>query len=463
MAVVLNKKNNVKLKIEAPMTSVSNLLIVDKWELLWDDFTSAETEKHFKWTLFKFDWENVSQIEICKVITKSGNFLTIERAVEPCPMNYSSNQMYQQAYDFEAGDWFYINLTAGDLEDIVTELKATNRRIDNVENNYVSKQQLNQEKWTTIATLGNDWKIPSNQIDTANLDVGSINYEFTAWESISAGDAVAVYGWDRTDNTSFKSVSASTTNETYVKQTVSLWSNDNYITKLTITINSNYLSTWVWIRVHRQENEIFAWIVYCNGTSTAERTFDVVINKPAIQWTRNLEVKSDSSWRRVDATVIFVTQKYSNTALKVCKCSSSIKNKQFIWYAVNSWASWSTIKVQVNWVVNKTWILPWVKYWMSKGVLYPWMWAWIWLSTNRLLINRTTNMQVIYTRVKLLQDSEAIFNHSLWTVPVYILLVRLWDTIKCEVITPVSVDENQFTYKYSGSSWSVWLQFILIW
>ena len=140
MAVVLNKKNNVKLKIEAPMTSVSNLLIVDKWELLWDDFTSAETEKHFKWTLFKFDWENVYQIEISKVITKSGNFLTLERAVEPCPMNYSSNQMYQQAYDFEAGDWFYINLTAGDLEDIITELKNTNTRIDTTNTNILNNR-----------------------------------------------------------------------------------------------------------------------------------------------------------------------------------------------------------------------------------------------------------------------------------------------------------------------------------
>lgn len=191
MAVVFNKRNNIKLEIKAPMTSVWTLLVVDKWTLLWEDFANDET-KNFSLTLFKLEWDVPVQIEISEVIAKSGNNLTLRRAVEPCPMNYWAWEMVQQAYDFDVWDVAYMNLTAGDIENMVKEFEKINK---NLTDNYLKTSDFNALKWQPwwIATLGNDWKIPSNQIDTSSISVWWLEYEYTAWENIQKWDYLCVW------------------------------------------------------------------------------------------------------------------------------------------------------------------------------------------------------------------------------------------------------------------------------
>lgn len=117
----LNKKNNIRLKIKTPITSVSTLLVVENSELLGNDFSSDEA-KNFLLTLSKFSGGAPVQMEIVRVTAKRGNNLTIQRAVEACPINYNSSTMSQSAYDFDIGDIASMNLTAWDIKKITDEI-----------------------------------------------------------------------------------------------------------------------------------------------------------------------------------------------------------------------------------------------------------------------------------------------------------------------------------------------------
>lgn len=111
-----SKKNNIFFKLWAWLSPIGNLVIIwEGKESLIEDFTDEEVEQSFKWTIVKFKQWVPYQTEVVNAISKNGANLIVQRAVEPCPMNWSSTTLVQSPYLFDEWDIFFMNLTAWDL------------------------------------------------------------------------------------------------------------------------------------------------------------------------------------------------------------------------------------------------------------------------------------------------------------------------------------------------------------
>ena len=187
MVLKLNKKNNIKLKLKKNLTSIWNLLILENASLLWENFTRNEVEKRFTLTLVKYDSGLPLQIEIVKVLSKNGENLIIERAVEPTPLNYNASENSQVAYDFDIWDFAFMNLTAWEINDICDEI---NKKLDKNDSLVTEFNGANN-----LVKLWADWKLPA--LDGSNLrniqtETKNLNLNFVSGENIEAGSFVFV-------------------------------------------------------------------------------------------------------------------------------------------------------------------------------------------------------------------------------------------------------------------------------
>lgn len=162
----LNKKNNVKLKIMNVLSSAWTLLIVDNHKLLWEDFSNNE-QKSYTLTLIKYNWTIPIQIEIVKVKWKSWSNLLIERAVEPCPLNYNASEMSQSSYEFSVWDFAYMNLTSSEINKICEEL---NKKI-NSDDVSITKQGNSFNWWNQLLKLDWNWRVPEGNLPPMNINI----------------------------------------------------------------------------------------------------------------------------------------------------------------------------------------------------------------------------------------------------------------------------------------------------
>ena len=183
----LNKKNNVKLKIMNVLSSAWTLLIVDNHKLLWEDFSNNE-QKSYTLTLIKYNWTIPVQIEIVKVKWKSWSNLLIERAVEPCPLNYNASEMSQSSYEFSVWDFDYMNLTASEINKICEEL---NKKI-NSDDTSITKQGNSFNWWNQLLKLDWNWKVPENNLPPMNINIKWLPTQTLDWNSY----IVANSWWD---------------------------------------------------------------------------------------------------------------------------------------------------------------------------------------------------------------------------------------------------------------------------
>lgn len=183
----LNKKNNVKLKIMNVLSSAWTLLIVDNHKLLWEDFSNNE-QKSYTLTLIKYNWTIPVQIEIVKVKWKSWSNLLIERAVEPCPLNYNASEMSQSSYEFSVWDFAYMNLTASEINKICEEL---NKKI-NSDDTSITKQGNSFNWWNQLLKLNDKGKIPENNLPPMNINIKWLPLKTLDWNSY----IVANSWWD---------------------------------------------------------------------------------------------------------------------------------------------------------------------------------------------------------------------------------------------------------------------------
>lgn len=183
----LNKKNNVKLKIMNVLSSAWTLLIVDNHKLLWEDFSNNE-QKSYTLTLIKYNWTIPVQIEIVKVKWKSWSNLLIERAVEPCPLNYNASEMSQSSYEFSVWDFAYMNLTASEINKVCEEL---NKKI-NSDDASITKQGNSFNWWDQLLKLNNQGKIPENNLPPMNINIKWLPTQTLDWNSY----IVANSWWD---------------------------------------------------------------------------------------------------------------------------------------------------------------------------------------------------------------------------------------------------------------------------
>lgn len=151
-----SKKNNIYFKLWAWLSPIGNLVVIWEWkETLIEDFIDEELTKSFKWTIVKMKQGVPYQTEIVNVISKNGKNLIVQRAVEKCPMNWSSTELVQNPYQFDEGDVFYMNITAGDLIALWLELL---NKVDKNDGSYTKK--WNTFNWIDELVITNeDWDI----------------------------------------------------------------------------------------------------------------------------------------------------------------------------------------------------------------------------------------------------------------------------------------------------------------
>ena len=150
---MLNMKNNVFAKMKSWLSITTTLLIIDWWKenLFWDDFPIEEIEKRFKLNLIKFSWTSVIQIEIVLVTSKSWKNLTIERAIELCPLNGNATEHTQTAYEFDEWDYIYFNLTAWGIKELEEAIKNSTDFV-----NYLKAWELLLNQWVDIFSIKKD-------------------------------------------------------------------------------------------------------------------------------------------------------------------------------------------------------------------------------------------------------------------------------------------------------------------
>lgn len=221
-----SKKNNIYFKLWAGLSTIWDLLIIWEWkETLIDDFASNETDKQFKATLVKYKNWVVFQTEIIKVLSKTWKNLTIERAVEQVPMNWSSTELSQTPYEFAEWDMLFMNITAWDLHDLSTLLDdIQSSMVDNSDDTYTQQWNTFNEP-NKLILADENWLVPqANLPETPVPEVNSFSQTLTAWEDLNA---LQVYRrWDTSlweDETKFYKSLANDTNKLKVDWIVT-WS-----------------------------------------------------------------------------------------------------------------------------------------------------------------------------------------------------------------------------------------------
>lgn len=327
-----NKQNNIYFKLWAWLSTIGDLVVIWEWkENLIPDFTSEETWKQFKWTVVKFKGWVVFQTEIVNALSKNWKNIIIDRAVEACPMNWSSVELTQSPYKFDEGDYFYMNFTAWDIKDIISiiqaeetaRITANNLKLNNsthlwITDNYTfdGSESNNTIFWTSTSS----WDITYN-LDLSLFNLSNWLYRFTFIKSTSDSNKVIidVWVWNTID-----------WNQTYILT--------NEFETVTIEIVSSSFSKII---------------------ATSNKATSVDIN--------SLEEKTD--WDLSDLAVIYSAW---NKKISVDNFVNTLKT-----YQLNTWLSnWDLVQLLNTWKVDA---LDLVSF---SGIQVSWPWYWDWQGFN---------------------------------------------------------------------------------
>lgn len=452
--MALQTANNAICTLQNPILEDSTVIF-----LAWNYDRLPTSNFIVEIATFWADNETVTARENILIASRSWNQLIVwQRACEPVPIDDNASENIQQPLAFDIW-WTVVKQVVSKalFDEIETTITTIIQNIISITNNYVSKTQLNQEKWTTIATLTN-WKIPASQIDWWSLDVNSLVSEFTAWAAITAWDCVWVYMWSLTNNTA-KQVNVYSSWWNTVSSNITFGTDDVYLASIDISLVWDYIGSYSSLTI-----KCDWFIIFGEAYATINWTLTVnaPINKFIKKWTRTAEVRW-IWWRNYTYDITFNTQKPNNRTNKICRMtatSTSYQRKKFVWIALNSWSSWSIIRVKTFWIADVTWVDNWVSYTTNKWVLFPWVWVWVWVAPNKLLVNPTNRICFVKTYLSNSWGSAYAtvdIYHTIASIPSMILVY--YNNTLTEV-TPNIVNDSYFNYTIQ---WNWLYSFIIFW
>lgn len=143
-----NTENNVVSYLTAAVSSLSSVILVNDWSIFPTTFPYLLTveQKENDVTVVR---------EIMKATAKSGNTITVVRAVESCISDESqSPKIFEQvAHNFKEKSIVSISMTAWTLKDVQDEINAQSGRIATAENEIVDLNDFIVQLENDIADL----------------------------------------------------------------------------------------------------------------------------------------------------------------------------------------------------------------------------------------------------------------------------------------------------------------------
>ena len=414
-----NKQNNIYFKLWAWLSTIGDLVVIWEWkENLIPDFTSEENWKQFKWTVVKFkDWV-VFQTEIVNALSKNWKNIIIDRAVEACPMNWSSTELTQSPYKFDEGDYFYMNFTAWDIKDIIDIISSLDKNKLSKYDNTITKQ-WNTFNWTNqLVKTNENWKIPSNLLLTP--DVKNLQTKVTISEDMNKLDVVAVkktedwkldqLSWNRYDYNWLKDTNywqtIDTTNIDHITQieikfllgwtidrniSIKIYDNSSKTVELwsaTINVKGSswqYITRTFWQTIDTtNKNSVYIYWEDSWWQTFYDRIRPVWNDSDVYAWWTRYKNWTPQTWD------MYFKIKFYNDVLKYIKASSSTSTS--LWFISENWNIWEKKSIITNWIVSWfTWLVPWYKYYLGNSWTISSNWIYIiWKaisSTDLIIIN----------------------------------------------------------------------------
>ncbi len=192
-------ENNVDWEIDWTVAPTDEIMKVSWWK-------EALLKIWMKLTLFKVVDKVITQREIIKVTSITGNVIWIERAVEPCPLNKNSTEETQTPLEFNGWDFFSNNLTAEDISSLyievyenIPETYATKLEVRKSELVYSASSTGDDDYEATIEgiTTYTDWLTVRIKSDVANTWPATLNLNWIWAKAVKKNQWTAILDdWD---------------------------------------------------------------------------------------------------------------------------------------------------------------------------------------------------------------------------------------------------------------------------
>ena len=234
--------DNAKWQLDSPIGTGTLSVVLVTWQgWLFPDHNGT-TDKNYLCTLVNFDtdWETVLKREIVEVTAKSGDTFTIVRSAGMCPRSDSDVVQDNTAYAFDEWDYFFMNLTSEQVQEIQDELVRLESYKLNIADyqagNYVAGSSstwtdayaitlspaigayASKQRFSFLADVGNTWAATLNvnwlgaktlkkwndqDLDTWDIEAWQwveVEYDGTNFQVISALSSSNIYNAWFTNN-----------------------------------------------------------------------------------------------------------------------------------------------------------------------------------------------------------------------------------------------------------------------
>jgi len=358
----MSKQTNnasIILNNEIPYWILETEIVLPAWagELFWDEFPYKLTYE------FSDIEKNIIEREIIRVTNRNTDTLTIQRAVEKCPISDSTFIQTQNPVEIKKGWILEGRLTA---EEII-KLENNSNYITNIENWILETEtdlEIQNQTWTLqkinvqeiirqgntentangVVIVWNDWKIDWNLLLATPTD--QIQIKRPAWENnIAPWDLIRLWItyilinlFNIYQNTNNNVFATWITNSQKVGQT--------FTTGATLTNWFEYILTSISPKIYKQWNPTDNWTV---------KLYD------SAGWTLIANSTTSRAGSTISTTPSFVNFNFDNIILQPntqyffeFSRSWSINNSNYIWVRFYSWNALNSASMW-NLPVNLIW------------------------------------------------------------------------------------------------------------
>lgn len=472
--------NNAETTLLWDISASSTNIIVQSSE--WDIFPSSFP---YLLTLEKFNSSSqVIKREIVKVTWKTWDTFTISRAEESCVQDDTANPktLTNNALSFSSWDKVSIYNTAWNDKDLKDELVR-------LETDKANDSEVIHNTWDETGISWNKtftWNITANAFiwDWSGLTwissvVKATQSTATAWEDISAWDALCYYPW--VDSNLSVWIWSNTSNEKQ-SETFTLWTWVNNITQVkallykignptdnvvvrietdswwdpswtlvdanaTWTIWASWINanctpytinfTWTFNLSAWTYHLVFdrSWALSLDRISLQISSTDVLAGRAVKRYSLGSWI-ADTSNRDIYATIIWDSDiDFVPINDWYYKTDASNSNKiNFIWFANNTVTSWNTVTINTAWVdSNQSWLTTWSEYYLSDTAwaisTTPWTNAvkvWKAISATEILIDTEKNDLLEWAT----STTATTWAVTLWNAVWYVTIKLNWSNVK---------------------------------
>ncbi len=343
----------------------------------------------------------VSQREIVKITWITLNVISIDRAYEPCPINDNAITDTQTELEFDTNDYFTLNVTADDFDDIIAEIEL--KANDNEVVHYALNETITWNKTFTWDVISDNFIWNGSWLTGIQSLTPSTSFDLELWEDVWIWKAVSKWvDW-----------------KAYLWGINFIWiTQSSWTTWQVIKINKDYdnnqsgLTIWDFYDYSITTWDIIDWTSF-KAISTTELVYDVSYIDPVFwywsDWNititnwETLNIDKDNWYEYNDLTIDswwilssletwnfyikvrwtltlnwnITLNKWSNWTSISSILFNIIKNSwnYWDWGDWGNWWKWDDSSINALWW--NWWSLYWWGWWGWAGSQFNWGWGWL--------------------------------------------------------------------------------------